>query len=53
VSVFVGRELRGALLICVGSLVGRSLLIRDRELVCLTQVLLGFFGVSYDLSDVE
>jgi hypothetical protein len=33
VSVLVIRELRGALMICVGSLVGRSLLIRGRELV--------------------
>lgn len=32
-SALVGRELRGALMICVGSLVGRSLMIRDRELV--------------------
>ena len=32
-SALVGRELRGALLTCVGSLVGQSLLIRDRELV--------------------
>jgi len=44
VSVLVDRELRGALLIGVRSLVGRSLLIRDRELVFLTHVLLGFFG---------
>ena len=39
--------------ICVGSLVGRSLLIRDREPVSLTQVLLGFFAVSYDIPEVE
>jgi len=42
VSVLVGRELRGAVVICVGSLMGRSLLIRDRELVFLMQVLFGF-----------
>jgi len=53
VSTLVGRELRGAFLICVWNLVGRSLLIRDRELVFLTEVLLGFFGGSSDLSEVE
>jgi len=37
-----GSWVEGCLLICVGSLVGRSLLIRGRELVSLTQVLLGF-----------
>ncbi|AES68186.1 hypothetical protein MTR_2g104170 [Medicago truncatula] len=42
VSALVGRELRGALLIYVGSLVGRSFFIRDWELVFLTQVLSGF-----------
>jgi len=42
VSALVGRELRGALLFCVESLTGRSLLIQDRELVFFfTQVLLG------------
>jgi len=34
VSALVVRELRGALMTYVGSLVGRSLLIRGRELVC-------------------
>jgi xanthosine utilization system XapX-like protein len=34
VSVSVVRELKGAFLTCVGSLVGRSLLIRGREQVC-------------------
>jgi len=33
VSALEVRELRGAFLIGVGSLVGRSLVIRDRELV--------------------
>jgi len=33
VSALVVRELRGAFLICVGTLEGRSLLIRDWELV--------------------
>ena len=32
VSALVVRELRGAFMICVGSLVGRSLLFQDREL---------------------
>jgi hypothetical protein len=49
----VDCELKGAFLICDGSLVGRSLLIRDRELVFLTQVLLGFFDVSSNKSGVE
>lgn len=52
-SAPVGRELRGALLICVGSVVGQPLLIQDRELVFLMQVLLGFFGGSSDLLEVE
>jgi len=34
VSALVVRELRGAFLSCVGSLVGRSLLIRGREQHC-------------------
>jgi len=34
VSALVVRELRGAFLTCVGSLVDRSLLIRGREQVC-------------------
>jgi len=34
VSALVVRELSGALLTCVGSLVDRSLLIRGREQVC-------------------
>jgi len=34
VSALVVRELRGAFLTCVGSLVGRSLLIRGRKHVC-------------------
>jgi len=34
VSALVVRELRGALMTYVGSLMGRSLLIRGRELVC-------------------
>jgi len=34
VTSLVVRELRGAFLICVGILVGRSLLIRGREQVC-------------------
>jgi len=34
VSALVVCELRGAFLTCVGSLVGRSLLIRGREKVC-------------------
>jgi len=53
VSALVVRELRGVFFICVRSLVGRSHLIRDREPVFLTQVLLGFVGVSSDISEVE
>jgi len=34
VFALVVRELRGAFLTCVGSLVGRSLLIRGRKQVC-------------------
>jgi len=36
VSALVVRELRGAFLTCVGILVGRSLLIRGREQVCVS-----------------
>jgi len=38
VSSLVDRELRGALLICFYSLVGRSLLFRDQELVSITEI---------------
>jgi len=41
VSALVVRELRGAFLTCVGSLVDRSLLIRGREQVCVS----GPFGL--------
>jgi len=53
VSALAGRELRGALLIYVRSLVGRSIMIRDRELVCFDASSFRLFGGSSDTSEVE
>jgi len=52
VSIPVVRELRGVFLTCVGSLVGRSLLIRGRKQVCDSGPL-GCCDVSSDRPKLE